>query len=333
MPLNEHRLPSGKRFVLLLSLVSVALGATQIVSRRWSSTNTEQQIVAALASWGLSLDGIVVPVDPAEIEEHLAELFSPISEVRVQAADWLASRGIRSSAAYIAAAMDDPGTLRPCQLAKSLGSLGDDQWTDKLIAATQQRSNVDLRVCATIALGELQSPRAIDALIDLYRNSGAPTTALNALSRIADPTTLGFLQTVAQSPRNRSEHVLATQAIERIEVMQQPDPVAALIDRLRRQVRRGRINQWPIRKLATLQDQRAVPAMKEAFLAAERCEQRVWLAASMLVHGDTGRAALRDLSQSPAATEDAARAALNLTRPTTPINTVALEDPRTPITR
>jgi len=326
MLFKARRLPESKKFVLLLSLVSVVLGATQIVSRRWSSTNTEQQIVATLASWGFSLDGIVVPVDPAEIEEHLAELFSPISEARVQAADWLASRGIRRSAAYIAAAMDDPGTFRPCQLAKSLGSLGDNQWADKLIAATQQRSNVDLRVCATIALGELQSPRAVDALIELYRNNGAPTTALNALSRIADPTTRGFLQTVAQSPRNQSEHVLATQAIERIEVIQRSDPVAALIDRLRHQVRQGRINPWPIRRLATLQDQRAVPAMKEAFLAADKREQRVWLAASMLVHGDIGRSVLRDLSQSPEATPDAksvAQAALNLVGPTTPINTVA----------
>lgn len=316
---DRSRVSGYKGFFLLLVVGSLLAGTWQVVTERRAAPNMEQQVAATLASWGLSLDGIVSPVDAGEVEKRLAELDSPIGEVRVQAADWLASHGVRSSGADIAAAMDDPGTRRPCQLAKSLGELGDDRWADKLIAATRQRDNADLRVCAMIALGELQSPRAVEALVESYRNGAMSTFALDALSRIADPTTLDLFKQIASTSPSKSERMTAALAIERIELLQQPDPAAALADRLEHQAVGGPINEWTIRKLATFQDGRAVPTLREAFERTDQKEARVWLAAALLAHGDAGRVALSHLSQAiPTAGAGKsgsaiARAALNLT--------------------
>jgi len=283
---------------------------------RASRPNLEQQIHATLTSWGLSVDGFATPVDPAAVEKQITLLQSPVSEQRVLAADWLASRGVRSSGARIAAAMDDPATRRPCQLAKSLGSLGDPRWTDKLIDATQQTDNVDLQVCAMLALGELQPPRAVEALIEAYHHDSAPWTALDALGRIADPAALAFLRSVVQSPRNEPDRVLAMRAIQRIRIMRQSDPVPELMDRVRSRSARGGVDAWAVRKLATIQDPRAVPALRAAMLDAGQ-HDRVLLASALVVHGDTGRIALRRLSEAPAGDDIAAiaRAALNVSEP------------------
>lgn len=318
MRLVKPKLKPDKRLILLVLLGTLCLvgGAVQFTKCRMSAPDTEQRIVAVLASWGLTLDGIVSSADPVEIERRVADLYSPIGEKRVQAANWLASRGVRASAANIAVAMSDPGTPRPCQLAKSLGELGDDRWTDKLVAATQQKSNADLRVCATIALGELQSPQAVDALIESYRNGSL--FALDALSRIADPSTREFFQQVVSTAPNRHEREIANVAIERIEVLQHADPAEALIERLKQQTAQRRIDEWTIRRLATLQDVRAVTALREAFEQTDKTNERVWLAAALFVHGDAGRVVLSELSQSTSPTVMSkggpaiAQAALNL---------------------
>ena len=174
-----------------------------------------------------------------------------------------------------------------------MGSLGDGRWTDRLIAATQQTANLDLRVCATIGLGELQPPRAVEALIDLYRRNVAATMALRALGRIADPASLPFLESVAASTQTRIQRDLAAQAVARTRVMQQRDPVAALIDHLRSGP--GGLDRWAVRKLATMGDPRAVPALREAFERADARDQ-VLIAAALLAPGGPGRRAVRDLA-------------------------------------
>ena len=311
-----------KSFMLLVVLGSLAMGGMRVAIHRRARPNVSQQIAATLVSWGVSLDAVAVPVDRSQADQWIAQLRSPISETRVQAADWLASHGVRSSAGRIARSMDDPGTRRPCQLAKSLGSLGDDRWADKLILATRQTGNVDLQVCATLALGELQPPRAVEALIDVYRNDVAPAMALEALGRIADPASLDFLRSVAAEPRNKSERVLANLAIQRVLLMQQPDPTAALIARLRSQSAQGSINPWTIRKLASIGDTRAVAAMSEVFPGARRDEQ-IGLAGALLMHGEPGRSGLRGLAEGPGPNgvqrpgTTVARAALALAVPAT----------------
>lgn len=331
----NRRHPNGSRgFVLIWVGFIFVFGLAQMIVSRRAAPDTRQQIAATLVRWGLSVDGLALPVQSADVDRRIADLRSPHGEVRVQAAAWLASHGVRDSGGNIAAAMDDPITRRPCQLAKSLGELGDEYWTDTLIAAMQQRSNADLRVCATLALGDLQSPQAVEALIEAYRSGGMGTTALSALGRLADPTTLAFFQRVkAESPR-ATERNIARTAIERIALLQAPDPVASLIQRLDDQVSQDRIEQWTIRRLAEYRDARSVPALRRSLERLEKQEHQVWLAAALLAQGDAGRAALTNLTESArpeknkASAMVVAEAAIGLL--VTPARTITVWDSTTP---
>jgi len=295
MAINRRHQNGSRGFVLIWVGFIVVFGLTQMITSRRAAPDTRQQIAATLVRWGLSVDGLALPVQSADVDRRIADLRSPHGEVRVQAAAWLASHGVRDSGGNIAAAMDDPITRRPCQLAKSLGELGDEYWTDTLIAAMQQRSNADLRVCATLALGELQSPQAVEALIEAYRSGGMGTTALSALGRLADPTTLAFFKQVeADSPR-ATERNIARTAIERIALLQAPDPVASLIQRLDDQVCEGRIEQWTVRRIAECRDNRSVPALQRALLQLEDHDHQVWMTAALLAHGVTGQKTLADI--------------------------------------
>jgi len=295
MAINRRHQNGSRGFVLIWVGFIVVFGLTQMITSRRAAPDTRQQIAATLVRWGLSVDGLALPVQSADVDRRIADLRSPHGEVRVQAAAWLASHGVRDSGGNIAAAMDDPITRRPCQLAKSLGELGDEYWTDTLIAAMQQRSNADLRVCATLALGDLQSPQAVEALIEAYRSGGMGTTALSALGRLADPTTLAFFKQVeADSPR-ATERNIARTAIERIALLQAPDPVASLIQRLDDQVCEGRIEQWTVRRIAECRDNRSVPALQRALLQLEDHDHQVWMTAALLAHGVTGQKTLADI--------------------------------------
>lgn len=295
MAINRRHQNGSRGFVLIWVGFIVVFGLTQMITSRRAAPDTRQQIAATLVRWGLSVDGLALPVQSADVDRRIADLRSPHGEVRVQAAAWLASHGVRDSGGNIAAAMDDPITRRPCQLAKSLGELGDEYWTDTLIAAMQQRSNADLRVCATLALGDLQSPQAVEVLIEAYRSGGMGTTALSALGRLADPTTLAFFKQVeADSPR-ATERNIARTAIERIALLQAPDPVASLIQRLDDQVCEGRIEQWTVRRIAECRDNRSVPALQRALLQLEDHDHQVWMTAALLAHGVTGQKTLADI--------------------------------------
>jgi len=303
-------------FFILWSVCVMAVGLMHALAAHRAAPDTQERIAATLVRWGMPLEGMTVPADREEVRRRIDDLDSPIGEVRVKAADWLAAHGVRRSGADIAAAMADPETRRPCQLAKSLGALGDAQWTGQLVAATQQQTNTDLRVCATMALGDLQSPEAVEALIDAYREGGMGTTALNALSRIADPGTLPFFRKVAAEADREVERNIARTAIERIRVLQQSDPAAALMDRLDRQAGENQIEPWTLRRLSGLKDPRAVSALREAYRGTNRREHRIWLTASMLIHGQAGRTALAELAEprhnTDAAGTQIARAGLDL---------------------
>lgn len=103
------RLTSGaERRRATVLLVLFVLGAwvharVQGNAPRNEIPNCQQQIAATMVRWGLASRGFQPPVDPAEIERHIAELRSPISEQWVLAADWPADRGVRSSSASVAA--------------------------------------------------------------------------------------------------------------------------------------------------------------------------------------------------------------------------------------
>lgn len=275
------------------------MGAVRYGQIRREAPSIAQQIVATMASWGMPLDGVSVLVEAEETERRKTQLLSPVSEERVRAAYWLVARGLRSTGPQIAAAMADAGTLRPCQLAHSLGGLGDPRWTRVLSNATRHGS-ADLRTCATRALGKIGSSEAAGALMEAYRDPATSVTALWGLGNIADPATLPFLERVASSPRNMAERRSAETAVERIRLLKNPDPVAALCERLRGRSN-GDIDLWALRKIACFRDPRAVPLLRQ--MLAQRANasdaELIPLAAALLAVGPEGVAVLQATAQAP----------------------------------
>jgi len=282
--------------IALFSLAVMGLATFQHVRGRMAAPNQQHKIVARLASWGLSVERFETVVTQEKVEQHLAALRSPISEKRVQAARWLADRGHRETGPSIAAAMEAPGTFRPCQLAKSLGDLGAEQYTGKLVDAAQQQSNADLRVYATLALGQIQSPKAVDRLISVYKQGFGRGLVLEALARTADPAALSFLQSVKAQAEKEQHRTLAANGIERIKLLQQDDPVPGLIQRTEQAAADNRANEWAARQLAERANPRAVPVLKDAFVKVEEHgsdSDGVILAAALLAHGEPGATALK----------------------------------------
>lgn len=187
-----------KRFAFGLFLIAVfaGVGVLRMGIRRAQAPELSEKIRANLVSFGLDSAGMRMPTSAEEIDAHLLLLESRTSEDRVRAAAWLAARGIRAAAPAIAAAMDDPTPLRPCQLAKSLGQLGHARYVPLLFAAATQTGNADLRVCATIALGDLAAEGAWTALQDAYERELVTTTALTSIGLIGDPAALPILRSV-----------------------------------------------------------------------------------------------------------------------------------------
>ena len=193
---------------------------------------------------------------------------------------------------------DDAHEATAAETAKSLGSLGDEQWADVLVLATRHPTNVDLRVCATLALGQLQSPATVNALIDVYQHDGACPAALDALSRIADASSVAFLRSVGEHPKNQVERTMARQALERIQIMQQADPVAALLQRVQDIAQQGALDTWAVRKLVAFDDVRTIAILREILLDKENGKEddRITLAAALLAHDEAGVAALKSLA-------------------------------------
>ncbi len=288
----------GTRGILIaLTLYVAAVTVAERTARQREAPDHRQQIAAMLVSWGLYSNEIPLPVDPDKIASHIALLQSDIGEQRVQAAHWLASRGVRQAGPAIAAAMNDSGTYRPCQLAHDLGFLGDDRWVGLLADAVKHPRNADLRMCATLALGELASPKAVNALIDAHRRGAAGCLPIESIGKTGDPLALPFLRSVAKAPRNEFERRAARDAIDRIEILQQPDPVPALISRVKDSARKGPLEAWAVRKLVDFQDERSVPVLREVLMngAKRRQVDRVILTAALLAHRGPGTAALKDI--------------------------------------
>ena len=286
-----------RRIFIALMLYIAVVTVAQRIARQREAPDYSQQIVATLVSWGHFPNGVSPPVDPDEIASHIALLQSDIGEQRVQASHWLASRGVRQAGPAIAAALNDSGTYRPCQLAHDLGFLGNDRWVGLLADAAKHPRNADLRMCATLALGELASPKAVNALIDAHRRGAAGCLPIKSIGRIGDPLALPFLRSVAKSPRNESELRAARNAIDRIEVLQQPDPVPALISRVKDSARKGSLEAWAVRRLVDFQDRRAVPVLRDILIngVKRRETDHVILVAALLAHRDAGMVALKDI--------------------------------------
>ena len=299
---NNTRVPTSKgapmrRFFVVFCCAVGVVAVLKHIAREREAPDYKQQIYATLVSWGVSLDGMALPVSQEEIDRHVTLLWSDIGERRVQAAAWLASRGVREAGPTIVASMKDAGTYRPCQLAHSLGFLGDDRWVEPLTEATQHSKNADLRMCATIALGKLGSPKAVSDLIDAHRRQAVGSDALMAMGNIADPLALPYLRSVVQAHRSEFERRAAVEAIERIALMQQEDPATLLIDRVRRSSQRGPLDDWAVRKLVRLGDPRASEVFQQAFLVGSSNDtELVILAAAMLCQGQECLSVIKDVA-------------------------------------
>ena len=304
------------RYFGLFALVGLLVCTTTGV-QLWRLTadrpTQPQRIAAILVSWGLSTEGFRIPVAQEDIERHIAMLRSPYGEERVRAARWLASHGVRDAGAAIADAMNDSGTRRPCQLAHALGQLGDDQWADELVRATKQPWNQDLQLCATIGLEELGSDRAVDALIESVKNGTARTTAIRALGIIGDSAAIPHLRTIAKTTRERIVRELCEQAISRIEIVNLGDPIPALVQHVQSSLRGGHADEWALRWIATIGDERAVgvlaSALTERGLSMRDCER---VAATLLALNEEGIGALEHVASSESASRRVAQSALSI---------------------
>ena len=288
--ITNQRRHKTRKIVALFAILTLLANLVNSIRNRLNNPSEHQRVIATLTSWGIQNTNLKTSVSQKEKQRYINDLSSPNSEARVKAANWLAERGVRDASTYIATAMQDEQTRRPCQLAKSLGSLGDKQHADILVNATKQKDNVDLRVCATMALGELQSSDTINALIDVVRSGQASVSALRALGKIADPRSLDFLYSVAQNPRNEYEKAAALKAIEATKIMMAPDPVPLLLQKIEVAAKNRRVDGWAVRKLAMLQDYRAISALRNAYsyLDEKDTDGRIILTAGIIAHGDPG---------------------------------------------
>lgn len=293
-PVRRMSSPTCVLFLLLVGWAGIS-GTARYLRHQADRPDVRQRIAATLVEWGRSVDGLPTTVSAEEIHRHVELLWNSDGEERVRAAWWLGERGVRQAGPQIAAAMDDGGTLRPCQLAHNLGKLGDDRWVGQLIEASHHPTNLDLRVCATDALGDLSSTRAVDGLIDVYRRDLAAVSALESLGKIAEPSTLPFLRSVAAHPRNQDERRIALWAIECAQTMSEPDPVPALIQRVETSAGGRFLDTWAVRKLVDRGDARAVSAFADTIGRQSLTEDdQIILAAGLLTLGEPGMAALRD---------------------------------------
>ena len=99
----------------LFVLPMLVLGLFQYAANRRAAPNEAQRIAATLASWGVELDGLAIPVSQEQVDRQVARLRSSISEERVQAADWLASRGRRAADRGCHGRSRDAPALPACQ--------------------------------------------------------------------------------------------------------------------------------------------------------------------------------------------------------------------------
>jgi len=285
---------SGGVFPVLILFVFCAGQAALELGRSWAEApSSAERIYATLVEWGADASGLVPPVDQAEIDRRIEQLWSDDGEVRVRAAHWLSARGLRDTGEQIAASMADPDTRRPCLLAHSLGKLGDDQWVDELLAAAKQPYNTDLRSCATIALTNIASTRAVDALIELTREDLFRTFAVRALGEAGDPRALAHLRWLRSRATSEGQRQTIVLAIERVELLSHPDPVPALIRRVEASATGRNIDEWALRHLARRSDPRCVEPLSQVFGEQGHGRRaRELLAATVLAHGADGRAAL-----------------------------------------
>ena len=216
--------------------------------------------------WRLRQSGVDgVPLSPGERERYRALLCCADPASRWQAAADLGRWQDKASvSALIVALKDDAGTQKTCRISQSLGAIGDSNAVPALLEAIHHPRNLDLRVCATHALAQIGDVRAIEPLIAKAENQKLPeddrVSAMLALGDLAHPEAVPALHCIATTDQDQRFRIIATAALQQIELMQTNDPVPALAEELNSPghwIQRA----WVIQKFGEKRDSRAAVAL------------------------------------------------------------------------
>lgn len=243
-----------------------------------------------------------ISLSATERERYVALLRCKDQLSRWQAAGDLALLRDRTFVPSLVAAMqDDAGTRRTCLMAQSLGAIGDSNAVPALLQAIHHPRNLDLRVCATHALAEIDDVRAVAPLIAKAENvklrEDDRVSAIMALGDLARPEAIPSLRRIAAGDPDERYRTIATAALRQIEWMQANDPVPMLAEALHSPahwIRRA----WLIQKLGEKWDSRVAEALNRFLRRSDGWSSDRIQATALLLHR---RAMNADLMQELAA--------------------------------
>ncbi len=231
-----------------------------------------------------------VALSALERERYLALLRCNDQPSRWRAAGDLARlRDKTFVPALVAAMQDDAGTRRTCLMAQSLGAIGDSNAVPALLQAIHHPRNLDLRVCATHALAEIDDARAVAPLIakaeNLALREDDRVSAIRALGDLARAEAVPALRRIAAGDADGRYRTIATAALRQIELMQADDPVPGLAAALNSPaywIQR----RWLIQKLGEHWDSRSAAALNQFLRRHDGWTSDRIQATALLLHHD-----------------------------------------------
>lgn len=190
--------------------------------------------------------------------------------------------------ALVAAMQDEEGTRRTCLMAQSLGAIGDSNAVPALLQVIHHPRNLDLRVCATHALAEIDDARAVAPLLakaeNLALREDDRVSAMRALGDLARPEAAPALLRIAAGDADERYRTIAAAALRQIELMQADDPVPGLAAALNSPaywIQR----RWLIRNLGEHWDSRSAAALNQFLRRPDGwTSDRIQATALLLLH-------------------------------------------------
>lgn len=227
-------------------------------------------------------------------------------EARVEAAYELARWRDRASVGELVATMrDGSGVRRPCQIAHSLGRIGDPAALPALQEALDHPDNTDLRACAALAIGEIGDPSTLafllDRITDPELSEGSQASALIAVWDIASPAVIPDLRRIAATHPRNDLREMAAAAARALDSLTAAAPTEALLEELvgdRPWVRSG----WILRQIERTWSVDGSATALNTFLRSRpelNRTETVWLTALLQHHRAWEAKTLRILAGSP----------------------------------
>ena len=164
-----------------------------------------------------------------------------------------------------------------------------------LISAIVHPTNLDLRVCATLALGDIGDQRALEPLISAYRASGSLIT-LGSIAYLGDPRAAPFLESVARSTSDRMRKHAAEHGLLLLDLLGNDDPAGAFLAALPSLSQRSQI--WAIGHLVTMNDGRTIDALCRLASDTRRSDElRTCASAALTTFGPRAAPQIRNLAR------------------------------------